>query len=106
MIPVAIEAYEPTPRSDNNPSYLPVPGYETDPANGYRKSNPGGTERFSFTELVGKGECVNAPDCIVQTADGVSSSKGKDKGRQYTWGNGDAGVWNDTDFDNGNLTGM
>jgi hypothetical protein len=93
--------------TDNNPDGpYSKPSYASDPANGYPSENVGGTKRFSFTELVGQGESPNKGDVNVITPDGISSSKGKDKGRQYTWGGGTDGEWNDNDFDNGNLTGM
>lgn len=100
------ETVEP-PKSDNNPDGpYAKPSYASDPSRGYPSENIGGTKRFSFTELVGQGESPNKGDVIVNTANGISSSKGKNKGCQYNYGNGNSGVWNDNEFDNGNLTGM
>ena len=61
---------------------------------------------MKFADLVAPGESPNKPDLYVQNANGVSSAFGKDKGRQYTWGDGDAGNWNDNKFDDSNMTGM
>ena len=103
----AVDAFTPPPRSDNNPDGpYSKPSYASDPSRGYPSENIGGTKRFSFTELVGQGESPNKGDVYVNTANGVSSSKGKDKGCQYNWGDGEDGIWNDNKFDNGNLTGM
>lgn len=95
--------------SDNNPSsgLLPIPDYSTDPANGYSKSNVGGTDRFSFTALIGKGESPKDGDVNVNTANGVSNSKGQGFNQQYNWGKGNSGIWNkNDDWDGGNMTGQ
>lgn len=93
-------AYERPPLSDNNPSseLCPKPDHGLEGCRNPRQKK--------FADLYAAGESPNRPDVYVQTANGVSSSFGKNKGRQYNWGNGDAGVWNDTDFEGGNLTGL
>lgn len=84
------------------------PDYSSDPSHADFTVDPSAPshKRISFPSMVAKGESANEGDVIVHTANGVSSSKGKSKGVQYNWGDGDAGTWNDSDFDNGNLTGM
>lgn len=102
--PVAMDAYEAPPVPDNNKAsgLLSVPDYSTDPSAGnYTKG------RFDFAGLVAQGESANIGDINVQTANGVSSSKGQGKNCQYNWVNGSDGEWNkNCNWSGGNLTGM
>lgn len=93
--------YTPPVKSDDNPcsEVCPIPNDELE---GCRYPY----KKISMVGFIAKGEAANAPDVIVQTANGTQNSFGKDKGRQYNWGNGDAGEWNNNNFEGGNLTGM
>src|SRR5689334_24428783 len=85
MIGAAIE-YAPPVISDNNPdgpSPLPDDRLEGD-----------SRRKFSFTDLVAKGESPEAPDVNTVTANGVSKSQGKGHNCQYNWWKGNSGVWN------------
>lgn len=95
------------PDMDNNPAgVIPIPNYSTDPSRGYPSENIGGTKRFSFTELVAKGESRADGDVNVNTANGVSSSKGQNKGAQYNYCEQQSGEWGDNQpFDGANITG-
>ena len=85
---------------DNNPSsgLCPMPNEQL---NG--NSDPMILKRFC--EAVAPGEGANAPDVTVHTPSGVSHSFGKNKNRQYNYGNGSDGQWNNNDFEGGNLSG-
>jgi hypothetical protein len=89
------------PRTDNNPDsgLCPKPNEEL---NGCR--NP--RVKKHLCEAIAAGESANRPDVFVQTPNGVSSSFGKGKNRQYNWGDGSDGSWNDNDFTGGNMTGQ
>jgi hypothetical protein len=95
-----MSSYTPPSMPDNNPDGPSnLPDYDL---NGCRYPK----DKMSFPDMLAQGECKNAPDVIVQNANGVSSSQGQNKGAQNNW-SPDAGIWNKTDpFDGGNLTGM
>lgn len=93
--------YEQRVISDNNPdgpSELP-----NDNLNGCLYSG----NKVFFPDIVSKGESPEAPDVNTITANGVSKSRGQDKGRQYNWGTGTDGHWNEGgEWVGANLTGM
>jgi len=98
---VQFAAYEPPPRPDNNPSsgLVKKPNYAL---NGC----PYPEGKMFMPGFVDDGGSPNRGDVNVITADGVASSKGRDKGRQYNYGFSTDGAWNDNDFEGGNMTGM
>src|SRR5260221_6799 len=100
IMDIGIARYERPPVPDNNPdgpSNLPDDRLEG-------AMYPAG--KIAFADMVGKGESPNAPDVNTITANGVSRSRGQDKGRQYDWGNGTDGHWNENgDWEGANLTG-
>ncbi len=96
----AVIGSEPAPVRDNNPdgpSSLPIFGLD---GTRYPKG------KMSFVNNVARGESCADGDVKVNTANGVSSSKGKGK-MQYNWSDeNQSGAWNDNSFGGGNLTGL
>lgn len=92
---------------DNNPDgVISLPSDSTDPAKGYTHHNVGGTDRLSFTAMIARGESRADGDVNVNTPNGVSSSKGQNKGAQWNYGEGQSGKWaENTPWDGGNITG-
>lgn len=93
---------EPLPVRDNNPD-----GPSRLPDNelyAYRRSDLYG-KRICFPCDIGKGESMADGDVCVNTANGVSHSKGKGA-MQYNWGENQSGAWGDNSFNGGNLSGL
>lgn len=87
---------------DNNPDgFSNLPNHEL---YAYRRDDLYG-KRICFPNDIGKGESMADGDVCVNTADGVSHSKGKGH-PQYNWGGGQSGKWGDNEFDGGNMTGI
>ncbi len=102
VIAVAVP-YQKKWTDNHSPGVLDEPNYRTDPSAGYY-----GKGKFDFVGLVADGGSPNTGDVYVQTANGVSSSKGQNKGAQYNYPEESSdGDWNDgMVFSGGNLTGM
>lgn len=94
-----IEPYTPPKMPDNNPEGpYPLPDWDL---NGCESS-----KKMSFVDMVAKGESVNAPDVIVQTANGISRTMDEGMNQQYNWGDGTSGEWtNNRNWKGGNLSG-
>lgn len=98
----AVVGSEPTPVRDNNPdgpSNLPNHEFYA-----YRRDDLYG-KRICFPNDIGRGESLAGGDVTVNTADGVSHSKGKGKPR-YNYGDQQSGKWGDNEFDGGDMSGM
>ena len=98
----AVTGYEPPPVRDNNPdgpSNLPNHDLYA-----YRRDDLYG-KRICLPDNIGKGESMADGDVCVNTADGVSHSRGEN-GQQYAWGTPQSGRWGKNEgWSGGNLTG-
>jgi len=100
---VGAAEYSSPPLSDNNPSSGLV-GQPNASIVGYGYKD--GTNRKCMPCAVADGECKIPDDVVVNTANGIARSRGKNPGAQYNWGDTTDGVWNNNDFDDTNMTGM
>lgn len=64
-------------------------------------------DKMSFVNNVAKGEAKNRPDVLVQTANGVACSNGRDKGKQHNWAPDSSWAEDESrNFDGGNMSGF
>jgi len=97
----AIATYQPPKLPDNNPDGpSKLPDYNLEGARNMKG-------KIAFSDWVAQGESANIGDVNVETANGISSSQGQNKGQRGNWGGCVDGYWNkDGEWVGGNLTGM
>lgn len=99
MVGMILMATPPYPIFDNNPDGPSnLPDFSLDGTR-YPKG------KMSFVDAVAKGEAIDRPDVIVQTANGVSRSQGQNKGQQGNY-SPDSSWAESADWEGANLSGM